>query len=119
MNENRFHRTVDKLLEMNSHLWKALTLHGVKEDSKLVLDFFFYAKQNESAELLRAFLLQDTDYDVYIERSGPFFRRRWCIKGSTKAKPVSKAILDDWVIWMARVGADQDCEFDGWGTEVA
>ena len=31
---------------------------------------------------------------------------------------ISSAILDPWVDWIITAGLHQDCEFDGWGTEV-
>ncbi|HEV7992975.1 MAG TPA: hypothetical protein VGP25_14185 [Gemmatimonadaceae bacterium] len=31
---------------------------------------------------------------------------------------ISSAILDQWVDCMIAAGVHQDCEFDGWGTEV-
>src|SRR4051812_22965574 len=106
---------------MNRQTWQALQDHGVTEDSKLRLDFFYVAPGEEEANALAQFIREETDYDVRVSSSGGGFlkKKAWAVNGTTQDTEVSLDILDDWVRWMVAAGeAHGGCDFDGWGAEV-
>jgi hypothetical protein len=109
---------VAKQLAMNNQTWAALQKHGVTEETELRLDFSFNAPSRKATDDLYAFLIAETDYEVRIESSGSFLSRKWRLEGTTKRTRISKAILDQWVMWMVNAGTTACCQFDGWGTSV-
>jgi len=115
--DTRYRRLLAKQLVMNQETWGRLRTHGVDETTQLRLDFSYVAADRASAESLNAVLSDQTDYDVKVQSTGTF-TKRWTVEGSTQPTAVSNAILDQWVDWMVTAGLHQNCEFDGWGTEV-
>jgi hypothetical protein len=105
-------------LVMNRRTWAELERHGITEESELHLDFSYDAPSHEAAEGLRAFLHEQTDYDVRVESGRFLWRRRWRVEGTTQKTKVSHPILDEWVMWMVTAGKECSCLFDGWGTPV-
>jgi hypothetical protein len=116
--DDRYRRILAKQLVMNEQTWKTLVAHGLTESSEVRLDFAFAAPDRRAAESLKAVLVEQTDYAVEIESTGNLLRKTWSVIGSTQATPISPAVLDQWVDWMVTAGLHQDCEFDGWGTQV-
>ena len=116
--DTRYRRLLAKQLTMNEETWRVLQSHGVTEASELRLDFTYRAPSRASAEALKSVLGDETDYKVSVESDGGMFSKRWSVVGSTQPTSVSATILDQWVDWMVTAGLHQDCEFDGWGTEV-
>ena len=65
-----------------------------------------------------ALIREQTDYDVRVESSRSFLRRKWRVEDTTQKTAVSPEILDQWVKWMVVAGRERVCDFDGWGTSV-
>jgi Regulator of ribonuclease activity B len=107
-----------KQLAMNRQTWAALQRHGVTAESKLRLDFSYNATSREAANSLCSLLREQKEYEVEIESSGSFLRRKWRVEGRTQETAVSPEILDHWVTWMVTAGKQHSCDFDGWGTSV-
>lgn len=116
--DERYRRLLAKQLTMNVQTWSELQSFGVTEASELRLEFFYHAPSRASAEALRDVLSEETDYDVSVQSGRGLFSKRWSVVGTTQPTSVSPAILDQWVDWMVTAGLHQDCEFDGWGTQV-
>jgi hypothetical protein len=116
--DTRYRRLLAKQLAMNEETWRVLQSHGITEGSELRLDFTYRAPSRAKAEVLRGVLSDETDYAVSIKSDGGVFNKRWSVVGSTQPTSLSSTILDQWVDWMVTAGLHQDCEFDGWGTEV-
>lgn len=107
-------------LAMNRQTWQALKHHGVTEDSRLRLEFFYIAPGKGQADTLARFIRAETDYAVDAHAVGGGFlkKKEWMVNGSTQPTQVSQEILDQWVTWMVAAGLDHGCEFDGWGAEA-
>lgn len=88
------------------------------EESTLCLDFSYNAPSREAADKMCALLREQTDYDVRVESSASFLRRKWRVVGRTQRTAVSLSILNQWVTWMVTAGKERSCDFDGWGTSV-
>jgi hypothetical protein len=116
--EPHYEDILTKQLALNRQTWAALQQPGVREESRLGLDFSYNAPSREAAEKLRFLLQKETDYDVKVESSGSFLHRRWRVEGTTQETAVSPAILDQWVTWMVTAGQERACDFDGWGTAI-
>ena len=115
--DDRYRRVLAKQLTMNEETWRTLVSHGVSETTELRLDFAYAAADRASANALKEVLDEQTDYDVRVESSG-LLTKTWAVVGTTQPTAVSQAILDQWVDWMVTAGLHQNCEFDGWGTQV-
>ncbi len=115
---SRCHRILAKQLLMNEQTWRTLQGHGVTDATKLRLDFSYVAPDRASAELLKAVLAEQTDYDITVQSTRGMLRTRWTVEGRTQPTTVSAQILDQWVDWMVTAGLHQNCEFDGWGTQL-
>jgi hypothetical protein len=76
-------------LAMNRQTWALLQKHGVTEDRQLRLDFSFAAPGRESAAKLSALLQKQTNYEVQVESTGSFLRRKWRVEGRTRKTAVS------------------------------
>ena len=118
MEDRHYAVILAKQLAMNRQTWAALQKHGVTTESTLRLDFSYNAASRETAERLCALLREQTDYEVSVESSGSFLRRKWRAEGRTQETAVSPEILDRWATWMVTAGKERSCDFDGWGTSV-
>ena len=118
MQDTHYESILAKQLAMNRQTWAALQNHGVAEESKLRLDFFYNAANRDAAENLCALLREQTDYEVKMESSRSFLRHKWRVEGRTQETSVSPEILDQWVTWMVTAGKEHSCDFDGWGASV-
>jgi hypothetical protein len=116
--DDRYRRLLAEQLVMNEETWSTLVRHGVTEATELRLDFAYAAPDQARAESLESLLKAQTDYDVRIESSRDLLGKGWAVVGSTRPTSVSHEILDQWVDWMVTAGLHQNCEFDGWGTQV-
>ena len=116
--DTRYRRLLAKQLTMNAETWRTLQSYGVSEATELRLDFSFAAPAESHAIALKGVLEEHTDYEVEVRSEGGMFRKRWLVVGATQPTAVSPAMLDQWVDWMVTAGLHQNCEFDGWGTEV-
>lgn len=116
--DDRYQNLLGKHLAMNQQTWRRLRELGVTPSTSLRLDFSYRPPDRKSAEALRELLVEQTDYDVQVERSGALLSKEWTVQGSTPATTVSPEILDQWVDWMVSAGLERGCEFDGWGTEI-
>jgi hypothetical protein len=115
---DQYRRVLARQLTMNEQTWARLCAHGVTEASLLRLDFAFLAPDQRAAEALRTILVEQTDYDVTVQPAPSSSRHAWSVTGTTQGTTVSLVILDQWVDWMVTAGAENDCEFDGWGTRI-
>jgi hypothetical protein len=118
MPKTHYEDVLAKQLAMNEQTWAALQRHGVTETSMLCLDFSYNAPSCEAADKMYALLREQTDYEVKVESSGSFLRRKWRVEGRTQSTAISPSILDQWVTWMVTAGKERSCDFDGWGTSV-
>ncbi len=118
MTDAHYAKILAKQLAMNRQTWAVLQQHGVSEQSQLRLDFSYNAPSRENADAMVALIKEQTDYDVRVESSGSFLRRKWRVEGTTQKTAVSPEILDQWVTWMVTAGKERACDFDGWGTPV-
>ena len=96
MQDAHYGTILAKQLAMNRQTWGALQKHGVTAESTLRLDFSYKATSREAAESLCALLREQTDYEVNVESSGSFLRRKWRVEGRTQETVVSSEILDQW-----------------------
>jgi hypothetical protein len=83
MQDAHYETILAKQLVMNRQTWAALQKHGVTAESTLRLDFSYNAASRKAAESLCALLREQTDYEVNVESSGSFLRRKWQVEGRT------------------------------------
>lgn len=116
--DDRYRRILAKQLVMNEQTWQTLVAHGVTESSEVRLEFSYVAPDRSAAESLKTLLEEQTDYQVDMQSAGGILRKTWSVTGSAQPTHISPTVLDQWVDWMVTAGIHQNCEFDGWGTQL-
>jgi hypothetical protein len=102
---------------MNAKTWQALMRNGLKPDTEVRLDFFFYSPSKEKAEDLKD-LLEEYDYEAEINETELSSEGKLLVSGRTIPTNLSLEKLDQWVEWMISAGKEHDSVFDGWGASV-
>ncbi len=117
-NENQFDKLLSNQRLMTVETWNQLQSHGVTKDTKLALEFFYYAPDKDSAEKCMHHLLA-YEYTVQIKpekKDTP--EGIWLVTGNTQATEMTEDILLQWVDYMVAAGWKYGCVFDGWGAEI-
>ena len=117
-NENEYDKLLSNQRSMTIETWKQLQSHGVTKETKLVLDFLYYASNKDSAEKCRNHLFE-YEYTVQIKpekKDKP--QGLWIVNGNTQQTKVNQDILIQWVDYMVTAGWKFGCVFDGWGAEI-
>ncbi len=112
----RYRALLQRHLALNRATWRTLEQHGVAPAGAVRLEFAYRAPELRAAERLVDLLLDRTDYDASIQRTGEG-PSRYSVIGTTQPAPLTPERLDRWVEWMVSAGLEHGCEFDGWGTE--
>ena len=110
----KYQELLAKQLAMNGKTLERLVINGLKDDTEVQLDFFYYGQDEEAGQRFVDFLLKESGYNAAIAKDDD----GWAVTGKTKNTRVTKEILDRWVDWMIIAGLKYDFEFDGWGTVV-
>jgi regulator of ribonuclease activity B len=113
--DERYRSLLSSQLTWNEQTWARLQELGVTEATELELDFSYVAPGESEARALGQVLAEETDYRILVAAGDS---ESWSVSGSTMPTTVSQEILDQWVKWMITAGLHQDCDFDGWGTQV-
>ena len=116
--ENEYQNLLDHQRLMTTETWKKLKSQGVTEETKLSLEFFYYASSKDAAEKYMRHLLE-YEYAVKIKpekENAP--SGLWVLTGHTQPTQVNEKILLKWVDYMVTSGWKFGCVFDGWGTEI-
>ena len=109
-----FERLLQTQMALTPQTVAELGRHGVTNNSRLRLEYFFYTNTPEKAAVLVKSLVAreyTSESRLAADKSG-----NYVITGWTTRMPVDLASVVKWTEDMCRVGFDHDCEFDGWGT---
>ena len=99
---------------MTPQTLQQLRKHGVTDDSRLALEFFFYTDtETKAAALAKA--LSTKGYSVKHRPSASDDKTR-VITGWTTKMHMDEQTVVIWTRRMCKLGFDHDCDFDGWGT---
>ena len=105
---------VSKQVEMAPLTMEKLREHGVRPESQLRLEYFFYTDSVAKAvELERALL--DLGYSSELDLSASD-DGTYIVTGWTPKMPMDDGTVVDWIRSMCEVGYGGDANFDGWGT---
>jgi len=116
VSQDGFRQTLAKQTKMSPLTVAQLRKLGVAETAMLKLEFFFYTNTEMKAEGL-ASLSRQLGYDA---SSGPSAadRRIILVTGWTVPMKMDADTVTSWTEQMCRIGFEQDCAFDGWGTNA-
>ena len=114
VSDRAFKKNLARQVELAPETLRHLKNYGVSDDSELKLEFFFYARTEDKAQMLAA-ALKKINYEVEFGKSAGD-KKLFIITGLT-----TKMRMDDWTVqsWakeMCELGYKFDCDFDGWGT---
>ncbi len=109
-----YETNVSKQVEMAPLTMEKLREHGVRPESQLRLEYFFYTDSVAKAVALERALL-DLGYSSELDLSGSD-DGSYIVTGWTTKMPMDDDTVVDWVRSMCEVGYGVDAEFDGWGT---
>ena len=79
------------------------------------IEFFFYTDTPDKANNL-AIELSAMGYEVYGADKGP--DDKYSIIGCTMPIGMDEESVTNWSKQMCKLGYDNDCQFDGWGTLI-
>ena len=97
----------------NYPLLEALRQHGVTDGDQLKLEFAFFTNDIEKAESLKKAFSVRSDYSVdEITR----VKKLWRLTGWSNKIKMDIDSINHWTFDMCKIGFDNDCKFDGWGT---
>ena len=113
--ERRAKAIIIKQLAMNEATLDTLRRAGLKPDAVVQLDFMFVAPSQVCAESLKARLEENDCLDVEVKEQPV---RECLVTGKSHPTTLTSEVLRDWIKWMVVQGVVENCEFDGWGTEV-
>ena len=116
-NTTELQQIIEKQSKFNVTTYKRLQELGLKKDTKVELDFFYFAPNKPQAEKLKQLLILQ-EYKVTVQSEGNIFKRKWFVTGTTKPTIITLEKLHDWTTWMAKEGYKVECIFDGWGTSL-
>ena len=97
----------------NYPLLEVLKQHGVTENDKLRLEFVFFTNDTDKAENLKKVLSVRADYSVDDLRR---VKKLWRLTGWSNKIKMDIDSINHWTFDMCKIGFDNDCKFDGWGT---
>lgn len=99
---------------MSPRIMEQLRKYDVTAETELKLEYFFYTNTEEKASRLAKALAEigyDSGYNVSASN-----KKEYVITGWTGNLPMTDRRVIQWTAEMCDLGADHDCEFDGWGT---
>ena len=115
VSEVAFRQNLAKQTNMSPQTLAQLRGYGVTEDAKLKLEFFFYTDTKEKASTLTKELRERLEYKVE-SRPSASDASLLTVTGWTTRLKLSEPAVVAWTEKMSRLGYENDCDFDGWGT---
>ncbi len=114
ISEPKFKEITAKQTAWTPETLKQLYKLGVKGDTRLKLEYFFYTNTIEKASAL-AKVMEKKGYSVEYKPSA-HNKKIYVITGWTDKMFMNEATVTEWTRQMCQIGYDNDCEFDGWDT---
>jgi tetratricopeptide (TPR) repeat protein len=115
ISESTFKATVQKQKEMNTQTLTQLRKYGVENESELKLEFFFYTDRQDKASNL-AIELKKLNYNIETIDKSAGDPKLWAVTGWTTPIKMDVKSVTEWTEQMCKIGFENDCDFDGWGT---
>ena len=100
---------------MNTQTLSQLSKYGITDTSDLKLEFFFYTDEQNKASNL-AIELKKLNYQIDKVDTAANDKKQWVINGWTTKMKMDLQTVTNWTAQMCKLGYDNDCDFDGWGT---
>jgi regulator of RNase E activity RraB len=116
--EKEFNSSASKQKQMNTETLEELFKYGINYASELMLEFFFYTNTQDKASNL-AIELKKFNYQIDKVDTAASDKKLWVINGWTTKMKVDLQTVTNWTTQMCKVGYDNDCDFDGWGTDAS
>jgi len=118
IDEEKAKSIIARQMEMSGRTLDALRRAGLSDQTKIQLEFFFNAPNENAAKSLVADLGRKDCLDLSVKKTGSVFFRKYIVEGKTYKTQVTTAVLAQWLPWIVVQGFVHGCEFDGWGAEV-
>ena len=115
VSESTFKKSISKQKEMNNQTLTQLGKYGVDVKSLLSLEFFFYTDEQDKASTL-AIELKKLNYKIDTVDKSAGDPKLWAVTGWTTPIKMNITAVTRWTEQMCKIGFDNDCDFDGWGT---
>lgn len=101
----------------NTRVLEIVKHFGAKDNSVLAIEFFFYADRQDDASNL-AIELHRLGYEIYAVNEPGAISKQWSITGITPKMSADDEAMYAWTVSMERLGINNNCTFDGWGTLI-
>jgi len=116
LNESEIQATVERHATRNRELKKLIESKGVNAASSRLIDLHFWAFGERAANDL-AGALQNAGYSSVSKKASESDPAVWSVETQFEASPLSVSTLF-FVERMVRLAAENEGEFDGWGTSL-
>src|ERR1035437_1595839 len=103
--------------EANARVLELMDHYGVKGNSVLSVDFFFYADNQDDASNL-AIDLSKLGYRVDTVNESGTTTNQWVIRGVTPKMDIGESAINEWTGRMKQLAKENNSVFDGWGTLI-
>ena len=116
ISEAVFKKNISSQLTMSPQTLEALRAHGVKDSDLKKLEFFFYTNTEAKAAALASTLMAKKYEVEYGISAGD--DNNYLVTGWTTPLQMDMVTVLDWTKAMCELGYENDCDFDGWGTNA-
>lgn len=119
--EKEFNETPDfaqlmkEQIAMLERSWNMMLEKGYAAGQPIPVDYVYVCPKRDKAKRLKAFLETHEGHQTKLVNNDDEFE----ISGMTPPMVLSYEILQAWVEKMVSLGAEYECAFDGWTTEIA
>jgi regulator of RNase E activity RraB len=117
VSEHQHNKNVAMQKQMNAKVLEQLNIHGVTDNSELELEFFFYTNKEDNASNL-AIELNKLNYQINLVAHSASDKNQWVVIGWTTKMKMDLQTITKWTNQMRKLGCENDCDFDGWGTQA-
>ncbi len=117
VSKQQFEEGVQNLPNANARTLEQLEKYSTSENSGLRMEFFFYTDEQNKASNL-AIDLSKLGYRIDTVDRSEGDEGLWVVTGLTTKMKSDLNTMNDWTTLMWKIGFENDCEFDGWGTLV-
>lgn len=114
VSEKEFQMNLAKQVAMSPETLTQLRKYEVTDQTKLKLEYFFYTDTPEKGSVLAGVLIRKG----YTAEHGPSAgdKKSFIVTGWTTPMQMDESTVVGWTRQMCQLGFDNDCDFDGWGT---
>jgi hypothetical protein len=116
LSESEIQKAIENHLARNRELKKLIISKGVDLEEKRTIDLHFWASGEVAARNLGV-ALETAGYSVGVSKPSESDSSLWSVEGKVNSSPLA-VTTPFFVERLVRLAAENQAEFDGWGTSI-